>query len=360
MPKSRPISDDAFRMARKKLKPSVFVELNNTLLSDVPPGASRWHGWRVVAADSTTLYLPTSHVQTIAPEHFNHYHDGTGGIYSLARGAALLDVASGLFLRADIDSDSRGERMMLLDQLDALKPDDLLVLDRGYPAHWLFALLLARQQAFCMRLSADYCPQVREFVRSGQASAVVSLRPGHAHREQFERHHLSMVPFAIRLVRVVLPSGQIHILATSLLDKAAYPAREFLKLYRQRWQIEEAFRHIKCRLKLEQFGGETPLAIRQEFHATILLHNLATLAGLDALSTLDEDESHIWHVNLTHASHLLRINLPRLLCHPDEAYPCCTQIIAAIVRNLTRKRPDRAAPPRKPNRAKPRYHRAYK
>lgn len=90
----------------------------------------------------------------------------------------MLDVASGLFLRADIDSDSRGERTMWLNQLDALKPDDLLVLDRGYPAHGLFALLLARQQAFCMRLSTDYCPQVREFVRSGrQRRAVIASWP---------------------------------------------------------------------------------------------------------------------------------------------------------------------------------------
>ena len=72
LPDGRLAHDDAFRMARKKLKPSVFVDLNQRLLAQAPSDARRWHGWRVLAADSTTLYLPATHPQTIAATHFNH------------------------------------------------------------------------------------------------------------------------------------------------------------------------------------------------------------------------------------------------------------------------------------------------
>lgn len=360
LPAGRHANDDAFRMARKKLKPSAFVELNQMLLQHAPQPRHRWCGWRVIAADSTTLYLPTTHRQTIAPEEFNHYHDTAGGIYSLARAAALLDVATGLFLRADLASDAVGEREILLSQLSSLRSDDLLVLDRGYPAQWLFALLLQHKQAFCIRLRTSYSPQVIQFVRSGQDSTVITIQPDASHQRRFLQHGLSQDAFQIRLVRAVLPSGQIEVLATSLLDESTYPAAEFAGLYRRRWRIEEAFRHIKCRLKLEQFGGETPLAIRQEFHATILLHNLATLAGLDALSILPDTEVDEAHINLTHASHLLRRLLPLLLHSPGKDSSLCDRIIASILRNLTRKRPDRTAPPRKPGRAKPRHRRAYK
>jgi hypothetical protein len=162
------------------------------------------------------------------------------------------------------------------------------------------------------------------------------------------------------LVRVVLPSGQIEVLATSLLDEVQYPASVFGQLYQQRWRIEEAFRHIKCRLKLERFGGETPLAIRQEFHATILLHNLATLAGLEALQCLPEAERSEQRVNLTHASQWLRLLIPQLLHRTGDIATLCTCLVEGILCQLTRKRPDRTAPPRKRDRAKPRYHRAYK
>ncbi len=359
LPNGRLAHDDAFRMARKKLKPSVFVDLNQHLLAQAPSAGRRWHGWRVVAADSTTLYLPTTHPDTIAATQFNHYHDGAGGIYSLARAAALLDVASGMFLAADIESDARGEREMLLPQLTDLQSDDLLVLDRGYPAHWLFALLLQQQRAFCIRVKLDYSSQVSDFVRSGLESAVITCQP-QMHHAGFTEHKLPLTPFRLRLVRVVLPSGQIEVLATSLLDEVQYPASVFGQLYQQRWRIEEAFRHIKCRLKLERFGGETPLAIRQEFHATILLHNLATLAGLEALQSLPESRRAEIHVNLTHASQRLRLLIPQLLGKSSDIAALCTCLVEGIHRQLTRKRPDRAAPPRKSNRLKPRYHRAYK
>ena len=44
------------------------------------------------------------------------------------------------------------EHSILAEQLDPLRTNDLLVLDRGYPAYWLFALLLASQRHFCIRL----------------------------------------------------------------------------------------------------------------------------------------------------------------------------------------------------------------
>lgn len=200
---------------------------------------------------------------------------------------------------------------------------------------------------------------MREFVRSGQDSLVITCQPAR-HNTRFAEQELPLTPFQLRLVRVVLPSGQIKALAASLLDEVQYPASAFGQLYQQRWRIEEAFRHIKCRLKLELFGGETPLAIHQEFHATILLHNLATLAGLDALQALPEAERSEQHVNLTHASQLLRLVMPQLLRPGCDIEELCTGLVEGILRQLTRKRPDRTAPPRKRDRAKPRYHRAYK
>jgi hypothetical protein len=85
-------------MARKKLRWSAFVELNQMILADLPDTVARWHGLRVIAGDSTTLYLPTTHPDTIASsgDGFNCYHTDTG-IYSQARSAALCEASTGLF-----------------------------------------------------------------------------------------------------------------------------------------------------------------------------------------------------------------------------------------------------------------------
>jgi hypothetical protein len=47
-----------------------------------------------------------------------------------------------LMLAASLHSvHERGERQFLIEHLDRLSPDDLLLLDRGYPCRWLAAVL---------------------------------------------------------------------------------------------------------------------------------------------------------------------------------------------------------------------------
>ncbi|MFO1233545.1 MAG: hypothetical protein U1E47_00055 [Rivihabitans pingtungensis] len=113
----------SFRMARKKLRWQAFVELNQAVLADLHP-APDWHGLRVVACDGTTLYLPTTHPDTISsgPDGFNCYHS-QDGIYSLARASALCETSSGLILHASLAADTRDERSMLVEQFEhAIRP----------------------------------------------------------------------------------------------------------------------------------------------------------------------------------------------------------------------------------------------
>ncbi len=138
-----------------------------------------------------------------------------------------------------------------------------------------------------------------------------------------------------------------------------WPAADFAALYQQRWRIKEAFRPLKCRLKLEQFGGETPQAIRQEFHAAILLHNLAIVAAQDVLTQQGLDAA-TQVPNLTHATHLVRLYLPQLQADPASIDRIGPALLDGIAGQISKRRPDKPAPPRKPNRKKPCHHRAYK
>ena len=58
----------------------------------------------------------------------------------------------------------------------ALGPDDVLVLDRGYPGAWLVAYLTEHKIRFCMRCDkANGWVTMRAFIRSGQPEARVEL-----------------------------------------------------------------------------------------------------------------------------------------------------------------------------------------
>ena len=49
---------------------------------------------------------------------------------------------------------------------------------------------------------------------------------------------------------------------------------EFKELYHHRWSEEEAFKLLKSRVELEDFSGKTAKAVKQDFHAKILMMTL--------------------------------------------------------------------------------------
>lgn len=91
----------------------------------------------------------------------------------------------------------------------------------------------------------------------------------------------------VRFVRVLLETGEIEILATSLSEEA-FKAVEFKELYHFRWGIESFFLKVKERLSLENFTGKTAEAVRQDFWATIFLSNLESILTEDIDKKLTE------------------------------------------------------------------------
>jgi hypothetical protein len=58
------VTESAYRQARQKLKPELFVELNGLVVSDfyrlyeADGGVHRWHGHRLCGVDGSYLNLP--------------------------------------------------------------------------------------------------------------------------------------------------------------------------------------------------------------------------------------------------------------------------------------------------------------
>lgn len=99
-------------------------------------------------------------------------------------------------------------------------------MDRGLPAIWLFSLLQQRKLPFLARMDGAQWPAVEQFLRSGQKETVVTLNVSPAVRRQAEAAGQYRVDhtLTLRLSKVILSSGTIEVLATSLLDAQAYLA----------------------------------------------------------------------------------------------------------------------------------------
>lgn len=354
----RQVTKSALSQARKKLKASVFEALNGLLIAHAQgAGGERWRGFRLVAADSTTLRLPD---RPALWQAFGQNSDSAGAPYCLARALGLYAVGSRLMLAARLGAFARDERSLLAELVPTLRADDLLLLDRGFPALWLFGMLQAAGHHFCARIDAGGWPAVQAFLDSGLAEQCVSLHGGPAARRRCRELGVSLQGPRLRLIRVPLPSGQIEVLATSLHDAQQYPAGEFCALYAQRWAIEEWFKLLKCRLAVEHFGGESPLAIEQEFHARLLLANVAAVLAASAQAQRAPDARQRSQPNLAYALSALRRLLPRWLLVPACANAkAIGALLDLLARTVERQRPGRSYPRKRPL-VKPRRFRAYK
>lgn len=72
-----------------------------------------------------------------------------------------------------------------------------------------------------------------------------------------------------------MPNGETEVLCTSLIDTEEYPHEDFCELYHYRWNEEEGYKLLKCRVEVEDFSGKTATAVKQDFHAKIFLMTLA-------------------------------------------------------------------------------------
>jgi hypothetical protein len=356
---ARVVSKSALSQARQKLKATVFEALNQRLLCSLAAllPEPRWHGLRLVAVDSTTLRVPPG-LENQA--EFGVQLDSSGQAYVLARALGLFATTSRLMIKTILAPFASGERALLAQLLPDLASDDLLIMDRGFPALWLFTVLQQRKLPFLARMDGTRWPAVERFLRSGQRETVVTLNVSNAARRQAQTEGQSLIDqtLTLRLIKIVLPNGTIEVLATSLLDTTVYPAEDFKSLYHARWNIEEAFKLLKHRLVLEQFTGELAESIRQDFHAKVFTANLAEALARSSYDTLPDDKAARYFPNVTYILNTLK---PRLFCwliqrvSPEQVL----SLIELYARTLELKRPDRKAP-RPKSRLNPKPRRQYK
>lgn len=342
------LTAQAFSKARNKLKPQAFEALNQALQQQIDRLGPRptWRGLRVLAVDGSTLHLPLEP----ALEHFFGTHQNL----PMARVSSLYDVLDGQTLHSLLVPLCVDERGCAQLHLEAVPPDSLLLFDRGYPAFWLFQLLTQARHAFLMRLSTTYNPDVQRFVASGLAEQIIEIRARHWTTREACRE-AGVDPDAVvslRLIRVVLPTGEIEVLATSLLDAQRFPAADFQDLYHLRWGIEGDFRRLKQSQRIENFSGRTVLAVQQDFHAHQLLKNLLQLLLHRQQPRIDSERAHCklrWQANFNQGLSRLKNALVELLVRPCA--DGMAQVLTLLRKSLSAIRPDRHFPRKRRRRA---------
>ena len=246
---------------------------------------------------------------------------------------------------------------MLSEALACLGPDDVLLLDRGYPAAWLVAYLTESKIRFCMRCdkSSGGWAAVRSFAHSDQMDAVVTLNKPSA--QDCADYLCAGAAPQVRLVKCITPDGQTRVLATNL-SGGDFPAAVFAELYHQRWRIEEAFKRLKHRCKLESVSGLTQHALLVDVYVKVLADNLAALVCQGAPQDA-ELAARSRTCNRAYAAPCLQRLLPRMALGLGCIADLLEKAFSLLGGNSHRQVPDRK-PPRPKYHVKPHPSLAYK
>ena len=273
----RKITKGGFSQSRKNLSPEAFLELNDVICNDFYKEVNYlgYHGRRLVAVDGTFLNLPNH--KTIQ-EEFGSRDMGRGKLKNVNKSMCLLsmlyDPVNYMTLDVQTGPTDGSELELLLKHLSKVQKGDILLLDRGYPARYLFSVLQSKGIDFVVRMKPNWVP-VKEFVKSRKQDVEVILEVPDGDYERYKQQFPSMKKkIKCRMVKVLADNGELQILCTSLLDTAKYKLKEIEEVYRIRWGIEEGHKMYKARVQVEAFSGKTATAVKQDIYAKAMMMSL--------------------------------------------------------------------------------------
>jgi hypothetical protein len=360
-----PLTSGAVTHARAKLKESAFTELNRQCVLPTVYGPEhpiqRWRGHRLIGVDSSLVRLPESEElgQTFGWKEASNQHGSTGTRYPEARLSVLYDLLNRIGLDARLEPSTVGEVALATQQLEHLQPGDAEVNDRGFTGYLYLASVSQRDQHFIGRCSTGSFLAAQEMFRLNQAnqSKEVWLFAPPDQKAQCQRLGLPL-KMRVRFVSLRLPSGELEVLATSLLDQALYPTEEFLTVYHWRWGHETFYLMLKGRLELENFSGRTVEAIRQDVQAAVLLANLESVLSEPTQAALQEQstpQTQPRQVNRSNSYHALKDQVLDLLYRDIPVPTVISKLMKLFKGSPVAVRPNRKVPRRR----RLSFHRSY-
>ena len=343
------VSKVALAKARMKLGYKAFVELNEHLVEyfyqNMP--TNQWHGYNLLAVDGTLLRLPR--IESIM-KHFGVWHT-KGNDRPMARVSQMFDPLNRVGVDTIISPKSEGERELAARHFFKLTIDDLVLLDRGYPAYWLFNLIMSMGSDFCARASAKKWKIIRKFVNSGKREAIISLPVFPSSIAKCKELGLELSPLKLRFVRIELDSGEVEVLITSLTDKKVLPYECFAELYHLRWPVEEDYKKMKSWIEIENFSGKSVESVYQDFYAKVFAKNLAAILASTTSKDIDaayKTRKYVYQINYAQAYAEMKRMIPLLFLRSKDAV---SEIISALreflVQTVEPVRPGRKFPRKK-------------
>lgn len=280
LPQIKSVTASSFCAARQKVSEEIFKTLNHSLLKNWSEKRCLplWLGHRLYAVDGSRVNIPRELVEVgfrIYDEVRRHYPQGLL--------SCLYDVLNKTVYDFDFVS-HMNERKCAIEHLKVLKPNDVVIFDRGYFSYLLLHEFQKTGVHAIFRLQeGGLNKEVEAFIESSQNDTVIEYVPSGAVISDLKKqgYYLKPKPLSLRLIKHIIKE-ETYIYGTTLLNKEMYPTSCFADVYHERWNIEELYKISKQIVDIEDFHARTERGVKQEIYAHLVLINLSRFFEFDA------------------------------------------------------------------------------
>jgi len=293
----------------------------------------------LVAGDGSSLQLPAS--KQVRASFGIHSRKNTGMCNCLARTFLFYDLLNDVVLQAYLSPMQTGEKRLLVNGLPKLESHDLVILDRAFGDFTTLQHL--KEQPFCIRMSVKQSNFARRIMEADCTDLVCTWTPSPKEIENARKHGMKPVPMQVRVTKVNLPSGETELLVSNLFGKKI-TARDLACLYHKRWGVEEGYKNLKAKMKIEQFGSKKPQGIYQEFYAHIFVMNMVAVLKNVADYAVKQDTRHRrlnYKCNWKNAYRYFRERIIEFLWR-EKAYQILGELLNKIKQSIITIRPNRS------------------
>lgn len=292
------VTASAYVQAKNKLSYELFLHLNLVViinryydLKENEAGYKTWNNYRILAIDGSQIRLPdeeevkekywTTKIKNWKWDVWKYTHWLLSVLYDPLNKLAIDTILE----RWDYSERALAiQNIINLDKTIELIEKSLIILDRWYYSWLLASIILAYEKEFLFRLKRWAIKEADKLFEKDCKidSKIITLKIENKEKEYEEKYWIKLDRkiadiIKIRLIRVVLDTWEVEVLATSLLDEEKYTIDNFSELYFKRWWIECYYNIIKNRLWLENFSWKNVESVLQDLYSTIFLSNFETI-----------------------------------------------------------------------------------
>jgi len=289
----------------------------------------------------------------------------------MPRVSIIHDLENNIVVDGILSSLHSSEGFMAIEHIEHLKKlnkdtkekyKDLIIYDRGYPSMGLISYHYKNNIDFLMRVGSKSFGAVQLFKRSKKNDDIIELEVTHSILRNMskETHHSQIKQLRnelkvgdkikVRAVKVVLESGEIEVLLTSLLSQDIYKTEIFKEFYFKRWGVEISYDILKNIFNIENFSGLTQVAINQDFFAIILTNNICSLVMSDVMEEKvsiynnTKKRKYIYQLNRNFSIGCMKDRLVSMFMKNARIEKIYQLIEDEIISNLVPIKPDRSFP----------------